>query len=565
MVNSGKAEDRRRAGRAATALWTLWRVAEFFVAWILEKFPILGHESRRRRHAIVLQPYVQPPSLIFSLLTLAVILFLPFALLVYGFMFGLSVPFVIVPFAIPIAVIGALIIWSLPDMRTAPTLGLEMLLPTFLVVQFLWPGYLAIALPGLPWITLTRLAGFPMAALLLVCLSVSERFRNYVGVSVTAIRPLAIFLMCFVAVEILTIPFSSRPIASAQLVFTHQVNWTTIFVLGCIIFRDIRYVERYFALFAFITIAVVGITYLESFRRHAPWAAHIPGFLKVPDDVIELVLKPNIRLFLNRYRAKATFFTPLALSEFLSLMTPFFLYFVFARVRFIWRVGAAAMIPALFVAVRMTDSRLGLVGMLLSVVLYGFLWSIVRWRARKTDLFAAVVLYGYPTLAALFLAGVFGSGRLRVMILGGQAQASSGEMRETQLSMAIAALARQPVGYGSGQSGPSLGFAPGSFISVDNYFITVAMDYGPIGAFLWYGMFLIAILEGVKCCLSSETAGTREALMLAPLVVTLSSFLVLKWVHGQDSNHALYFLMLGMISALVYRLRNSPREPAAAA
>ena len=49
---------------------------------------------------------------------------MPLFCLVYGFYFALAVPFVVVPFFVPIALIAVLVIWSLPDQKVAPTLGL---------------------------------------------------------------------------------------------------------------------------------------------------------------------------------------------------------------------------------------------------------------------------------------------------------------------------------------------------------------------------------------------------------------------------------------------------------
>jgi hypothetical protein len=549
----GNAKERLRA--AADDART---IATAVALLVIDRFPIIGAAARRNRRAVVLEPYVRTGTLAGSLLKLAAVPLLPLFCIIYGFFFGLTAPWWIVQFAAPIAVLAGAVIWALPDMKRAPTFGIELLFPVFFIVLVLWPGYLAIALPGLPWITMLRLVGFPMAGLLLVCLSVSERFRAEVRDSLNGFKPLTVFFFGFVLIEILTIPLSDNPVSSAQLVFTHQVNWTSVFIIGCVMFRDMRYVERYLTLLVCLMIPIIALTTFETYRQHVPWTAHIPPFLKVPDEVVERVLRVQFRLFLNRYRAKATFFTALSLAEFLSLLTPFLLYFGLSRINLFLKVGALALVPATFMAVRFTDSRLGVVGMLASVVLYGFLWSLVRWRANRKDVLAAGMVYGYPAVAALFMAAFLASGRLRAMALGGGAQASSNEARETQLVMAFDALTRRPVGYGAGQAGQSLGFAPGEFITVDNYFITVSMDYGLLGAIFWYGIFITAIVVAVRACLDPKTGGRPEARLMAPLAVSLTAFLIVKWVHGQDANHPIFFLMVAMISGLKWRLNAYP-------
>ena len=150
------------------------------VWWLAEYTPIVGQAATRRRRWVVLAPYVRTNSLSGALLKLVSIPLLVIACLLYGFFFGLTAPFLLVPFAIPIALLTAFIIWALPDQRSAPTLPIEFLFPAFLVILVLWPRYLAITLPGMPWITLQRILGLPMALLLLICLSMSKVFRKTV-------------------------------------------------------------------------------------------------------------------------------------------------------------------------------------------------------------------------------------------------------------------------------------------------------------------------------------------------------------------------------------------------
>jgi hypothetical protein len=70
-------------------------------------------------------------------------------------------------------------------------------------------------------------------------------------------------------------------------------------------------------------------------------------------------------------------------------------------------------------------------------------------------------------------------------------------------------------------------------------------------------MFIIGIAVALFHCLSDRYASRHEARLLAPLAVSLTGFLIIKWVHGQDENHSFFFMMLGMVSALVYRLRHN--------
>jgi hypothetical protein len=558
IADSPVAHRALQAWRAARAI--AGARAAPVIGGIREHAPIVGDAAVRRRSRIVLQPYKRTHSLKGSILRILGAPALALLCLVYGFFFALTAPTFIVAFVVPLVVLTALIIWALPHQRTAPTLPIEFLFPSFFVALILWPNYLAVSLPGLPWITLLRIIGLPMAGLLLISLSVSPPFRKRVAESVSAVKLLWIFMCGFMLVQIVTTVISTAPAASAQLVFNHSIYWIAVFVIACVLFRDTRYVERYWGLLCLLAVPIAALVAIETRGQHIPWAAHIPAFLRIPDPSVQLTLAPSFRPGINLYRAKGTFSTPLGLAEYLSLLTPFFLHFGFWSKNKAVKIAAFAMIPILFLTIRMTDARLGLVGMLVSLLGYGLLWSIVRWRSHPRDIFAAATVYAYP---AVFVAGVglvFASHRINLMVFGDGAQASSTEARKTQLGMAISQLVRAPWGHGTGQCGPAMGYSEGSFITIDNYFITVALDYGILGLIFWYGIFIIAMVEAARYSISSKYAGRLEARLLAPLAVTLAAFLVIKWVHGQDDNHSMLFMMVGMVSALIYKLRNGTPE-----
>src|SRR3546814_9768945 len=91
-----------------------------------------------------------------------------------------------------------LVIWALPETDWAPTKTLAWLLIAFLIALPLWPNYLAIALPGMPWITLLRIIGAPMILLLLIALSVSAEFRRGLCASLDATAPVWKMLVALV-------------------------------------------------------------------------------------------------------------------------------------------------------------------------------------------------------------------------------------------------------------------------------------------------------------------------------------------------------------------------------
>src|SRR3546814_123436 len=80
-----------------------------------------------------------------------------------------------------------------------------MALIAFLIALPLWPNYLAIALPGMPWITLLRIIGAPMILLLLIALSVSAEFRRGLCASLDATAPVWKMLVALVIIQFLSL------------------------------------------------------------------------------------------------------------------------------------------------------------------------------------------------------------------------------------------------------------------------------------------------------------------------------------------------------------------------
>src|SRR5690349_4789903 len=97
------------------------------------------------------------------------------ALSVFCFFFGafyaITTPYLIMPMMVPIAILLGFVIWALPDQRKGPEGALWPLLCAYVVALVMWPNYLSIDLPGLPWISILRLIGAPMTLALLIAFS----------------------------------------------------------------------------------------------------------------------------------------------------------------------------------------------------------------------------------------------------------------------------------------------------------------------------------------------------------------------------------------------------------
>ncbi len=407
----------------------------------------------------MLRPYVDLHSRWRLASYLLTPLALAFACFIYGFFFALTAPVLIVPFMAPVGILGLLSIWALPEARTAPVRALELFFSALMIGLIMWPNYLALSLPGLPWITVVRLTTFPMAFFLLVSLSISSDFRRKILEAAKGAPLILNLLLIFSVNSFVSLPFSHAIGDSVNKVILQQLTWTGVFVASLYFFRTPGRAERYASLLLLLAIPIAAVAVLEYQDQHGPWADHVPSFLRVEDPSAQRALAGAVRSSTGQYRAKATFSTALGLSEYISLMTPFAVHWAVSRKPMLQRLIGVALLPMIYIVVRMTeqDSRLGILGFLISILTYFFLWSVLRFRRRLNDLVAAIIIYAYPAAFLGVLASSMFVHKIHVLLFGGGAQQASNLHRQEQFRMAMPALLKNPNrGHGaSGQSKPT--------------------------------------------------------------------------------------------------------------
>ncbi|KRC39134.1 hypothetical protein ASE17_15725 [Phenylobacterium sp. Root77] len=512
--------------------------------------------SGQASRPVILRPYAKPGPgrLVQAVLLLA---FAGFCLF-FGFLYGLTTPFLIKQLVIPIILLAFVTIWALPDTKSAPVGTLYGLSFAFIIVLFLWPNYLAIALPGLPWITLMRLVGAPLALVLAISYSMSPDFRAQMKASLNATPLVYKLLAGFIVLQIVTIAFSAEKDQSIQRVINAQLTWTTIYFASCYVFLKPGRVHRWAVILWAVTLVVCLMGIFEYKISRPSWGAYVPNFLKVEDESVIRALTGSVRSATGLYRVQSTFTTSLGLAEFLALTAPFILHFVMFGKKLFTRVAAAATMPLMLYVVIITDSRLGMVGFLLAFMLYLLLWSGLRWRANKSSLLAPAIVLAYPAIFALFITATMFVGRLRNMVWGGGDTAASTASRGAQYDMGIPMILKAPWGHGAGTSGSTLGFvSPAGIQTIDTYYLAIGLEYGLIGFVVYYGMLIASTYYAAKYAVRAPTG---ELSFFMPAAIALVNFIVIKSVFSQQDNHPLIFMLMGIVTAMVYRAMNGELE-----
>jgi hypothetical protein len=483
------------------------------------------------------------------------LLVLAIACVAYGFYFAALAPARMMPFTVPPVILAVLIIWALPAGDYAPVRALEPIYLCFLAALVMWPNYLAIALPSLPWMTLLRIVVVPLIVVFLICLSVSHKFRTLIGDILSADSMLWKMLIAYSAIQLATLPLSSDIGDSFNKIIVAQCNWTAIFFASCALFRRPGFVTFWVAALLSMCTVDCFIGLWEHRLGYVPWAGHIPSFLRVDDPAVQRILAGGFRAATKVHRVAGTATTPLGLAELLGLTAPFAMHFVLGRYPLYIRLALLLYIPLVVYVILLTDSRLGVVACLVSVLLYLLIWAAITWRQERENLFAPAIVFTYPAIFSGFVAATFFIGRLHAMVWGTGAQQASTDSRIDQWNMAIPKIIQNPFGHGFGMGARTLGFTNGDgVLTIDSYYLSTLLEVGVLGTLIYYGMFVRAVWTGARTVI--ESPPSREIRMLMPIAVSLSSFIVVKSVFSQDANHALVFMMLGAVVALAYRARS---------
>ncbi|MCT2398387.1 O-antigen ligase family protein [Novosphingobium mangrovi (ex Huang et al. 2023)] len=463
---------------------------------------------------------------------------------------GLPLNRIVVPL-LPLVVLTLLIIWILPENRNPPTRFMSFTFFAYFVAVVVWPYYLAIQLPGLPLIEIRRL--FVALSILgfLICYSTSRAFRDELWRICRASSLEVKLLWAFVAFQALSVPFSVDVAGSIPTFVKNQLGWTAVFFIVAYVMSKPGNVDRFANIIRALAVFLVVLGYFEYRNQGLLWANHIPWFLKVSDPAMINLLDPMFRE--GEYRVTGPFSTSLSYSEFMAMAMPFFLHYI-VEGRKLWLRAVALLCHALvFYGILLTQARVGIVGALAAHGVYFAAWTIRKWRLERTNIVAAALLFLMPVLLALSATAVLTVPRLRIMTLGGGAHAASTQGRVEQMKAAIPLIIKRPViGYGPGEGAGVLGYRnPAGELSIDSYILAAALNYGLVGFLVMTAMFGLFVLKGIQVGQASK----GETSVAIAAATSIAVWMVAKIVLAQEDNVSVVFMMMGLIAACAYRVR----------
>lgn len=469
----------------------------------------------------------------------------------YGTLVVILPPALVPMLAVPIGIMLVTVLWMLPDRATYPLGLIEGLFPVFFAFSILWPAYLAVALPGLPWMTPTRLLLSILCFFMLYSIASSSVLRHHLLVVARSTKLVWLAFLVWEVMMVITVPMSNLMFDSFKRVVSSQLILVGPFFIGCLVFSKEGRATRTLG-WMLVFAVICGIDgFIEQRLGYPPWANHIPSFMKVDDATLTNVLGSQARSADGLYRVRGPFTNSLSFSEFLALCVPFALHWLMTGRSVVLRLAMSVTLVFIILVMLQTQSRLGLVGYIVATLVYGGLWVLRRWRADKTDILGPALVLGFPVIAAVAVILLLSSPTLSTRILGGGAQAASDQARRNQRTLATPKIIANPIGHGMGRAASVINARNQSgYASIDNHYLSTLVDLGVVGFFSFYGMFLIAAFRGALAFLSTLH---REIELAGPLATAMVVFFVIKSVLSQDDNHGLVFLLLGMLMTLIAR------------
>ncbi len=509
----------------------------------------------------VLRPYVSQKRLWVGWRVLLVGLLL-FVAAFYGLMTAILPLWMLVVPVTPLLILTALCLWLLPDAGGFYEATYVRLAYWLVAVNILWPPYIALSLTGLPWLSPLRVLTALLVSAFVFNYATSSEMRRTVADSINGVPIINRLFWAFWLLTTLTLALSSQLSFSIGKYANNQIYWTLFFMIGAVVARRPGMVSRAGAILVFATLMVLPAALYEFRVQRVPWVEYVPGWLWGDEELITDLLDSGARAGTDMYRVRGTTTNSLYFAEYLAIVFPLVVHAFAISKGLLKQLVLLAGVVGMMIVMYLTGARSGVVGILLTFVLYLALAALRKRSENPVSLVATATLAAYPAILALVAGLVLFWRRARVMVLGGGQHQASTDARGMQWEMGWRILQGNPVGHGASRSGEVLGWtAPDGSMTIDSYYLSVMLDYGVIALPIFCAMFALPIWYAWK---STQRPQLPDVQMMVPLAIGLFNFVVIKGVLSSESNMPLTFLFLGFVVALVARQRADEALPAAA-
>ncbi|MEL7488301.1 MAG: O-antigen ligase family protein [Pseudomonadota bacterium] len=458
-------------------------------------------------------------------------------------------------FVVFLAPMVLMIVAAIPQGQAAPKRLIMPLLYAGAVLLPLWPVYIHLKLGPLPIITPPRILLYLLSAIWIADMLTAPLRRAQFLVGLRNSRSVSGFVLGLFAVSALSVPMAEGRVLAAQEFFRQAIIWLLPFCVA------VTYVRRTRELHRLVLLLVIGAVFNACLAILEKATGHLVAQVLSPlitgnAEWLQIAASQKIRD--GVFRAQGTHTHPLSLGEYVSVMAPFAIMFAAAArplaIKAAW--GAAAFI--LIAGALATSSRGALLAVSVSliatalVLIHRFLQR--QGESRLKPVAGAFVL----ALIAAAPVGYLGAKNL-ASGAGGVSTSNSSQARLDQIEQAWPKILKRPVGgYGTGRAVRILGFW-GRSLTIDNYYLTLALDYGFPGPIL-FGSILIAVILASNR--RSRAGPVDHQMLYVGFIVAMIAFGVTRTIVSMAGNLSFLYILFGAFAGAAAgspRRKHSPR------
>jgi O-antigen ligase len=456
-------------------------------------------------------------------------------------------------FTIP-SIIFIFVLWAMPDLYSVPRGAVRKLFFVVVVVDLCVPAYYAIVGTGLPWISIRRLATFPLILAFAIVIAGSSSDRARLAERFGAAKAISICAFGFLAMVGLSIVTADVPFASISPAVDAFLTWYVPFFALVYLVRDEGDIERILKVVCWCAIFITVSGFVEFFFKYNIFLYILPPAmlqaLLEHDPLYQALLKPAIRD--GVYRSLSIYTDVLSFGEFASMSMPLSYYFLFHPRRSYDRIFGWTILLASLAGLSASNSRGAYISALAAAPVFAALWVVRTNRSSKSNLAAATVAVAGAIGFTAIVTSIFTVQRFYNTVIGSSyATQMSAQGRIDQWHMAVPHIIKNPLtGHGFGNGANVVAYiTPGGLPTLDSSFVSVLVETGVPGLVFFFGLPVLGILFGAREYISDLSP---RGAIAGPLACSLVAYLVQRSVLSQRENQMLLNFLVGSVIILMY-------------
>ena len=452
-------------------------------------------------------------------------------------LFVFAGPLVLVGMLAPLMMLG---VNRRQGARAVPISLITPMLVIAVAMMPLWPAYLNMKFGPLPIITPPRLVFYALSACWLYDMVVSHLRRGQFILAFKRNRLLMGLVFFFFVLNAISVPIAEGTRYAGQEFIRQTIIWLLPFCAFATYVRSIKTLTLLLVALTFSATIAALIALIEG-GTGVLLVSKLAPFIDASADWLRIATEAKSRD--GALRAQATHTHPLSLGEFLGMFAPLALAFAVSSrgaARWLWVIALLIILGGIFSTNARAAIVASVIGMGAVTVVLGHRIMRDKRMMRFRPLIGLAVLY---TVAASPVVAI-GAHHL-ITGEAGTSAARSSQARLDQIEMAWPKIVKRPVGgYGTGRAASLIGYW-GRTLSVDNYYLSLAVEIGLPGPFTFIGILVIAAWMAVKM---AATVSRRTGVVLLGFACALIAFLTSRSILSQTGNLSYVFPLIGALA-----------------